>query len=825
MNVWNAKDSVYFRGPLDVTRAATAVLDARGWVVGWSPAAEGMLGYRSDEIVGHSVDVLFAGGRSWQPGLAEWRDAPNVRSNAVDLKHRDGHIVRSATMMSRLSHGDEGPAWVVVAAELEEVHDWEAGQAMLRGLATQSPISLTIYDTELRLAWANTASGREFAEPVEDVVGTLSQDLYPGGEVLTEGAPSTLEQVMRDVLATGEPVVDLRYRGRPPADREQDHVWSCSYYRLQDARGQTLGVCEDAFDVTDRYLAQRRLALLVRAGSHIGTTLDVARTVTECTEVSVPGFADAVVVDLVEGVTEGEEPGPGQTRPEPLLRMARRSAGGVSEEGAPETPPAERRITYAEESPQARSLSSGLRVLEESGPDEEVPLPDAEPWAHSVLAVPLRARGTTLGLITYLRGPACARFDTDDLSLAEELAARTAVCIDNARRYTREREAALALQRDLLPRNIPPQTAVEVAHRYLPAHLAGVGGDWFDVVPLSGARVGLVVGDVVGHGLRAAATMGRLRTSVRALARLDYTPDELLTRLDDLAEQTSEEQTLARRVSGRPTEPGPDDDPALGVTCLYAVYDPVTGRCSVARAGHPPPAVVAPDGTLTYPELPSGPPLGLGGLPFESAELELPPGSLMALFTDGLVMGRDHDMELGLERLGRVLSDHEKPLEELCDQVIAELLPEGPAADDAALLLVRTHVLDTCEVAVWELPLDPAAVARARGLASRQLDSWGLADLSFTTELVVSELVTNAIHYASGPIQLRLIRDRSLLCEVSDAGHTTPHLRRATSEDEGGRGLFIVAHMVQRWGTRYSPAGKTIWTEQNLPSADAPRTY
>ncbi|MGV9708928.1 ATP-binding SpoIIE family protein phosphatase, partial [Streptomyces sp. NPDC003483] len=510
---------------------------------------------------------------------------------------------------------------------------------------------------------------------------------------------------------------------------------------------------------------------------------------------------------------------------EPLRLWAGRWGGGVSEEGAPETPPAERRITYAEESPQARSLSSGVRVLEESGPDEEVPLPEAEPWAHSVLAVPLRARGTTLGLVTYLRGPACARFDTDDLSLAEELAARTAVCIDNARRYTREREAALALQRDLLPRNIPPQTAVEVAHRYLPAHLAGVGGDWFDVVPLSGARVGLVVGDVVGHGLRAAATMGRLRTSVRALARLDYTPDELLTRLDDLAEQTSEEQTLARRLSGRPAGPGPDDDPALGVTCLYAVYDPVTGRCSVARAGHPPPAVVTPDGTLTFPELPSGPPLGLGGLPFESAELELPPGSLMALFTDGLVMGKDHDMELGLERLGRVLSDHEKPLEELCDQVIAELLPEGPAADDAALLLVRTHVLDAREVAVWELPLDPAAVARARGLASRQLDSWGLADLSFTTELVVSELVTNAIHYASGPIQLRLIRDRSLLCEVSDAGHTTPHLRRATSEDEGGRGLFIVAHMVQRWGTRYSPAGKTIWTEQNLPPADAPRTY
>ncbi|MFJ2394629.1 SpoIIE family protein phosphatase [Streptomyces sp. NPDC087843] len=822
MNVWNANDSVYFRGPLDVTRAATAVLDAQGWVVGWSPAAEEMLGYRSDEIVGHPVDTLFAGGRSWQPGLAAWHDAPNVRSNAVDLKHRDGHIVRSATMMSRLSHESEGPAWVVVAAELEEVHEWEAGLAMLRGLATQSPISLTIYDTDLRLTWANTASGREFTEPVENVIGTLSQDLYPGGAVLTEGAPSTLEQVMRNVLTTGEPVVDLRYRGRPPADREQDHVWSCSYYRLQDARGQTLGVCEDAFDVTDRYLAQRRLALLVRAGAHIGRTLDVSRTVTECAEVSVPEFADAVVVDLVEGVTEGEEPSPRQVCPEPLVRMARRSADGVSEGDPAETPSAERHVTYAADSPQARSLSSGRQVLEETGPGDTGPPPGAEPWAHSLLVVPLRARGTTLGLVTFLRGRTCARFDSDDLSLAEELATRTAVCIDNARRYTRERTAALALQRDLLPRHIPPQTAVEVAHRYLPAHLAGVGGDWFDVVPLSGARVGLVVGDVVGHGLRAAATMGRLRTSVRALARLDYTPDELLTRLDDLAEQTSEEQTAAHRVSGQPADAGSHDDPALGVTCLYAVYDPVIGRCAMARAGHLPPAVVTPDGVLTFPELPSGPPLGLGGLPFESAELELPQGSLVALFTDGLVRGQDHDIECGLERLGRVLSEHEKPLEELCDQIIAELLPEGPAADDAALLLVRTRVLDSHEVAAWELPLDPAAVGRARNLASGQLGSWGLAELSFTTELVVSELVTNAIHYASGPIQLRLIRDRSLLCEVSDTGHTTPHLRRAASDDEGGRGLFIVAHMVQRWGTRYSAAGKTIWTEQPLPPMDMP---
>ncbi|GGN81142.1 hypothetical protein GCM10011579_067360 [Streptomyces albiflavescens] len=823
MSVWNATDSVDFRGPLDVTRAATAVLDARGWIVGWSPAAEEMLGYRSDEVIGRAVDTLILGGGAWEPGLAEWRDSPGVRSNAVDLQHRDGHIVRTATMMSRLLDGGTGPAWVVVAAHLEEVHEWEAAQAMLRGLATQSPISLTIYDTDLRLTWANTASGREFTAPVGEVIGTLSQELYPDGEVLSEGAPATLEQVMRQVLATGEPVVDLRFRGRPPADQDHDHVWSCSYYRLQDARGQTLGVCEDAFDVTDRYLAQRRLALLVRAGARIGRTLDVTRTITECTEVSVPDFADAVVVDLVEGVAEGEEPTPRELRAGPLVRMARRSADGLSAEDSAEPPPTPlERINYAADSPQTRSLSSGRRVLEEAASGGATPRPAGEPWVHSLLVVPLRARGTTLGLVTFMRGRTSARFDSDDQALAEELAIRTAVCIDNACRYTRERTAALALQRDLLPRNLAPQTAVEVAHRYLPAHTAGVGGDWFDVMPLSGARVGLAVGDVVGHGLRAAATMGRLRTTVRALARLDYTPDELLTRLDDLAEQTTEEQMAARRGSGESADPGADDDAALGVTCLYAVYDPVSGRCTLARAGHLPPAVVTPDGAFTLPDLPPGPPLGLGGLPFESAELELPEGSLMALFTDGLVRGRDHDIELGLERLGHVLSEHGKPLEELCDQAIAELLPEGPASDDAALLLVRTRVLDSQQVALWELPADPAAVGRARNLVGRQLNDWNLQELSFTTELVVSELVTNAIRYAFGPIQLRLIRDRSLLCEVSDTGHTTPHLRHAATDDEGGRGLFIVAHMVHRWGTRYTAAGKTIWTEQALPPVEAP---
>lgn len=455
-------------------------------------------------------------------------------------------------------------------------------------------------------------------------------------------------------------------------------------------------------------------------------------------------------------------------------------------------------VEYRPGSPQDRSLSSGGLVLDDMA-----------------LVVPLRTESSMLGLVTFIRDTGSAPFDSGEVALAHELAARTAVSIDNARRFARERTAALALQRRLLPQHLPEQSAVDLAHRYLPADdVTGVGGDWFDVIPLSGTRVGLVVGDVVGHGLQAAATMGRLRTTVRAFAQLDMDPVELLSRLDDLVGQSADEQWV---------DPATPDsayaDVTTGATCLYAVYDPVSRRCVMARAGHLPPAIVDPDGRLSYPDLPAGPPLGLGGLPFESMEIELAEGSLLALFTDGLVEARDRDIDQGLHTLGRVLRDHHASLEELCDRAVAELLPDGTTADDTALLLVRTRELHASQVAEWELPAEPSAAGHARELATTQLHHWGLEELSFATELIVSELVTNAVRYADGPLQVRLIRDRTLVCEVADTGHTSPHLRHSGEDDEGGRGLFIVAQLVQRWGTRYTRSGKTIWTEQALPGA------
>ncbi|MQY32549.1 hypothetical protein SRB17_05010 [Streptomyces sp. RB17] len=377
---------------------------------------------------------------------------------------------------------------------------------------------------------------------------------------------------------------------------------------------------------------------------------------------------------------------------------------------------------------------------------------------------------------------------------------------------TRGHGVTLKLQRSLLPSRLPPHAAVDSASCYLPADSgSGVGGDWYDVIPLSGTRVGLVVGDVLGHGLRAAATMGRLRAGVRVLARLDLSPDEVLSRLADLFEQTTHEGG----VGPGPDHARPHADAATGVSCLYAVYDPVSGKCSAARAGDLVLAVVqAHTGVVEYPELPVGPPLGTGGLPYQSTELDLAQGSLVALFTDGLLQTAV-DRDAGLVQLSRVLAGDRASLDALCDTAMATLLP-GAVDVDATLLMVRTRLLDRNQHAEWAVAPDPAAVATIRTAASKQLGEWGLGDLAFTTELIISELVTNAIRYVGGPIQVRLIRDRTLICEVSDTGHTSPNLRHAASDDEGGRGLFIIAQMTHHWGTRYTRSGKTIWTEQDL---------
>ncbi|MFI6490064.1 SpoIIE family protein phosphatase [Streptomyces sp. NPDC050564] len=555
-------------------------------------------------------------------------------------------------------------------------------------------------------------------------------------------------------------------------------------------------------------IARERLKLLYDAGLGIGTTLDVLRTADELARVPVPRFADFVTVDLADAVLRGEEPAPTATDIRRTAVCGIRDDHPLYEKG--------RLIDFLPSTPQARGFGSGRSELVTDlstatgwhAQDPERTKRIIDYGIHSLIAAPIQARGVILGMANFWRSKEHEPFDEEELSLAEELVARAAVSIDNARRYSREHALAVTLQRSLLPRALPEQSAVDVGYRYLPAQ-SGVSGDWFDVIPLPGSRVALVVGDVVGHGLHAAATMGRLRTAVHNFSTLDLPPDELLSHLDDLVGRIDLDEAGTESPTG-----------VLGATCLYAIYDPVTRRCVMARAGHLTPALVHPDGTVTFADVPTGPPLGLGGMPFQNAELDLAEGTQLVLYTDGLIEDRRRDLDVGMEMLRAALAGHpDRPPEDSCQAVLDELLPGRPK-DDVALLIARTCGLPSDRVADWDVPFDPAAVAGMRDAVSQKLDEWGLSELGFSMELVLSELITNAIRYGSEPLHVRLIHDRTLICEVADGSSTSPHLRYAATMDEGGRGLFLVSQITERWGTRYTPQGKVIWAEQALPDAD-----
>ncbi|MFB6933274.1 SpoIIE family protein phosphatase [Streptomyces sp. HUAS 31] len=641
-----------------------------------------------------------------------------------------------------------------------------------------------------RLMLANDEA-RRLLELPPDVEGRLVPDL-PGLDPETKELLASGREATDEVHLSGERLLAVNQR---PTDRDGGPKGTVVTLRDSTELQAVTGRAE---------VARERLRLLYDAGLRVGTTLDVLRTADELACVPIPRFADFVTVDLADAVLHGEEPAPTAADMRRAAVCGIRDDHPLSEQG--------RLFAYQPATPQARGYGSGRSELVSN-------LPSATSWRvqdperakaiidygiHSLITAPIQARGVVLGMANFWRGHHHESFDEEDLSLAEELVARAAISIDNARRYTREHAMAVTLQRSLLPQAMPEQNALDIAYRYLPAQ-SGVGGDWFDVIPLPGSRVALAVGDVVGHGLHAAATMGRLRTAVHNFSALDLPPDELLGHLDDLVGRIDQNEAEAS-ASG-----------VVGATCLYGIYDPVTRRYVMARAGHLAPALVRPDGTVTFPDVPAGPPLGVGGMPFQTAELCLEEGTQLVLYTDGLIEDRRRDLDVGMDLLRDALTGHpRRPPEETCKYVLDSLLPERPK-DDVALLVARTRQLPADRIADWDVQPDPAAVAGMRDAVSDKLEAWGLAELGFTMELILSELITNAIRYGAEPIHVRLIRDRTLTCEVSDGSSTSPHLRYAATTDEGGRGLFLVSQMAERWGTRYTPQGKVIWAEQALP--------
>ncbi|WP_079062992.1 ATP-binding SpoIIE family protein phosphatase [Streptacidiphilus griseoplanus] len=773
---------------------AAAVLDDRGVVLRWTGKAWDLTGFTAEEVCGRPVLELVAD----LPG--EVRSTTQIpASGRVWLRHRSRDPVHVTFRSAKL----EGSAdFLVLAAPTRLVADHEQGAALLRALSAQDRITIALHDADLTIRQTNAPPGAFFA-------GTIR----PGarlGDVLCAEDATDLEAVLRQVLETGTPVIRRIRQVSRWHEPSQRQALSLSAYRLEDARGHPSGVAALYTDATDQLRARSHLDLARRAAEHVGTSLDVVRTAQQLADVLVPTFGDLVTVDLAQAVFDGDEPperlggGDLHLRTAGMAPAAAQWPAGIKAGGA--VPP-------VRDNPLLRSFQHGRTVVF-SRDDYRTAIGDPRmveylfpDGAHSVMFAPLYARGLLLGGVSVWRVGRTELFTEDDAQFLALIASRGALAVDNARRYAREHLAAMALQQRLLPPAATDTAAAETVGMYLPAGGgAHIGGDWFDAIALPSFRLALVAGDVIGHGMAASAAMGRLRTAIQTLADLELDPDELLTRIEDLVERLT-------------AEASPVDQDTVGATCLYAVYDPVTRRCTLASAGHPPPVLIRPTGTAEAVEVTAGPPLGVGGLPYETTTISLEPGSVLALYTDGLIEHDDGDIDHALRRLSAPLAtacDPDRALEDTGRALLAELAG-GPLRDDVALLLARTRAVPPQDSAYREFPADPAAVCEVREWTALHLTRWGLEDRLFATEVVVSELVTNAIRYGCPPLRLRLVRHReTLVCEVTDASATQPRLRRARSTDEGGRGLFLVAQLSARWGCRYGQDNKTIWTEQRI---------
>ncbi|MFH9198846.1 SpoIIE family protein phosphatase [Streptomyces anulatus] len=369
----------------------------------------------------------------------------------------------------------------------------------------------------------------------------------------------------------------------------------------------------------------------------------------------------------------------------------------------------------------------------------------------------------------------------------------------------RHRETAVTLQRSLLPQELEQPDDLRIAATYQPGGTdAAVGGDWYDVITLGAGRTALVIGDVMGRGVRAAAVMGQLRTAVRAYARLDLPPHEVIQLLDVLAAEIDASQIA---------------------TCVYAVHDPNEGHLVYASAGHLPILVCDEDGTVHRAADPTGPPLGTGGWVHTSGTIALPPGSTAVLYTDGLVERRSEDIDEGVASLARALSGAKGSPQVVCDRLIRSLGVTAEHDDDVAVLVVqhpaRTGTnAELFHNAALDLLGGIEAAPRARAFATGVLTSWRFpVELRDLGVLATSELVANSLQHGTPPMRLGLRRtDRRLIIEVTDGDDHLPRRRQAEPADEAGRGISIIASIATSWGSRRTPGGgKAVWCEFALP--------
>ncbi|KPC60330.1 SpoIIE family protein phosphatase [Streptomyces chattanoogensis] len=668
-------------GLLDVLGVAAVMLDADGRITLWSPQAEDLFGWTAEEALGRLAAQLLVDPQHFDLVLSLFSEvmaSGESWAGVFPVMHKDG-TTRLVEFRNMRLQDERGESYALgIATDQAVLRRVERDLALSVRLVAQSPIGLAVLDTELRFVMVNPALERINNLPAEAHIG---RDVH---ETLTFLDTGVIASRMREVLATGKPLLDQFTVGRTGADPAADQAWSVSYYRLDDPNGLVLGLATSVVDVTEQHRAaaeaaraRRRLAVIADASATVGTTLDVDQTAHELADVIVPELADLAAVDVLDAVLNSRRPAslpPGS----PARFRALAVATAYPTDAARAADPTGQIASYDADRLITRCVTDARPVLVARVGEEDLPRIAADPQGaallrkaglHSYLAVPLIARGEVLGALSLYRVRNQLPFDEDDAVLAVELAARAAVCIDNARSYQSERRTALTLQRHLMNHRPPQPTGMEIAYRYQPAQAASeVGGDWFDAIPLTGGKTALVVGDVMGSGINAAATMGQLRTTTRALADLDLEPAEVLRHLDHIAGGL---------------------DPAFA-TCLYAVYDPHEGQCRIAVAGHLPPVLVRPGRPPELLDLPTGAPLGVGGVAFEQTTVQVADGDQLVLYTDGLIETREDAIDTRLDTLLELLAEPERPLEELCDRLLGALR-HGHDHDDVALLIARAR--------------------------------------------------------------------------------------------------------------------------------------